>query len=507
MKSDGIKKLIVQAGGLGVRMGKYTKNKNKCLIPYQGKTIIHHLLDIFTDVEITIIVDYKRNLLINYVHNILNRKDVKFVTAHKKSTSASLIESTKEYEKDEPFIYVWSDLVFFKKPIFDFVSDIFVGTTNDFECRWSIQNDKLVNVVSSQNGVMGLFAFRNKSVIADFDEELSLVGGNLSKKENNISYSNITDVIEIGTECKYNELLSKDSKCRFFNKISIKDNTIVKECINKEYSNLIESELEWYNTLRQFNINFIPRIISTNPLTMSKINGVHPFEKKFSYIEKRSIIENIMKNLHLLHNLNQIKSIQKDVTEIYYNKTFQRVYSVKSVIPFFDDYEICINDQNFLNPFSELNLDLFQKNISSINVEHYNIIHGDPTFSNTLVTNNLDTIFIDPRGYFGNTKVFGDKNYDWAKLFYSVDGNYDSINSKKFSVDLHNEKVSLSIESSEFENFSDMVLINSNMSYNLMYLYQSLIWFSLTGYVKEDIDSILYSFYKGIVYWNKHLSH
>ena len=83
---------------------------------------------------------------------------------------------------------------------------------------------------------------------------------NLSKKENNISYSNITDVIEIGTECKYNELLSKDSKCRFFNKISIKDNTIVKECINKEYSNLIESELEWYNTLRQFNINFIPKL-------------------------------------------------------------------------------------------------------------------------------------------------------------------------------------------------------------------------------------------------------
>jgi len=29
-------------------------------------------------------------------------------------------------------------------------------------------------------------------------------------------------------------------------------------------------------------------------------------------------------------------------------------------------------------------------------------------------------VFIDPRGYFGTTDLFGDVAYDWAKLLYSV---------------------------------------------------------------------------------------
>ena len=34
-------------------------------------------------------------------------------------------------------------------------------------------------------------------------------------------------------------------------------------------------------------------------------------------------------------------------------------------------------------------------------------------------------------------------------------------------------------------------------------LLNSLIWFSLAGYVIEDYDSILMSFIKGVEYWNK----
>ena len=40
------------------------------------------------------------------------------------------------------------------------------------------------------------------------------------------------------------------------------------------------------------------------------------------------------------------------------------------------------------------------------------------------------------------------------------------------------------------------------MSKKQMTLHQSLIWLSLTGYVKEDYDSILYSFFYGVLLWN-----
>jgi hypothetical protein len=44
------------------------------------------------------------------------------------------------------------------------------------------------------------------------------------------------------------------------------------------------------------------------------------------------------------------------------------------------------------------------------------------------------------------------------------------------------------------------------MSQVQMCLIQSGIWFSLCGYVKEDIDAILYSFYKGCELWTEAIS-
>ena len=33
-----------------------------------------------------------------------------------------------------------------------------------------------------------------------------------------------------------------------------------------------------------------------------------------------------------------------------------------------------------------------------------------------------EIIFIDPRGYFGNTKLYGLKQYDFAKLLFGLSG-------------------------------------------------------------------------------------
>jgi hypothetical protein len=65
---------------------------------------------------------------------------------------------------------------------------------------------------------------------------------------------------------------------------------------------------------------------------------------------------------------------------------------------------------------------------------------------------------------FGNTKIYGDKNYDWAKLYYSVNGNYDSVNSKKFSVKFNKQNIILDIESNGFEEFSDLIIKKSGIS-------------------------------------------
>jgi hypothetical protein len=66
------------------------------------------------------------------------------------------------------------------------------------------------------------------------------------------------------------------------------------------------------------------------------------------------------------------------------------------------------------------------------------IIHGDFCFSNILHSTDNDVVrFIDPRGSFGKTGIFGDARYDVAKLYHSVDGKYDAIINYQFIVNSH----------------------------------------------------------------------
>jgi GTP:adenosylcobinamide-phosphate guanylyltransferase/thiamine kinase-like enzyme len=494
-----IEYVIIQAGGLGSRMGKFTKNKPKCLIPFNGKTMLERTIETFHNKKIIIICDYKKDILYNYVLNILKRSDITFINADDKTTSSGLKKAYNLIEPDKGIIFVWSDIIFNTTPNIEFKSEVMVGITDDFECRYSILENKIQKIPSNKNGVFGLFAFKDKSILEKIDESVSFVGGNL-KNYDDVEFCKFTNITEIGTIDKLNEISNDTAKCRFFNKITFFKEKVIKECVDKKYQNLIENEVLWYEKLKNI-IDFIPKILNNNPLTLSRINGYHIFDKEINVKEKEQIVKSIIHRLNYLHSIDSIDSSIDDMDEIYFNKTFNRVYSVKDIIPMFERSEIKINGLICKNPFHEKYLNQFKNDIKDIYTNKYTIIHGDPTFSNIIV--NDHTVFlIDPRGVFGNTKIFGDPNYDWAKLYYSVNGNYDSINSKKFNVNILEDSVEIEIESNGFEEFSQLVITESKMSNEKMNIQHSLIWLSLTGYVREDIDSILYSFYKGISIWN-----
>ena len=60
------------------------------------------------------------------------------------------------------------------------------------------------------------------------------------------------------------------------------------------------------------------------------------------------------------------------------------------------------------------------------------VIHGDPVLSNIIKKNNDDLIFLDPRGSLGNNfTIFGDTNYDFAKVYQSLSGYENIILDKK----------------------------------------------------------------------------
>ena len=77
--------------------------------------------------------------------------------------------------------------------------------------------------------------------------------------------------------------------------------------------------------------------------------------------------------------------------------------------------------------------EIYDKLQNNLQNTSYTLIHGDATFSNTLISKEFSNLYlIDPRGGFGSTKFFGDPRYDYAKLYYSIIGNFDSLNNGNF---------------------------------------------------------------------------
>lgn len=497
--SNDIKYVIVQAGGKGTRMGHYTQNRPKCLIPVKGIPMISNTIEVYKDKRIIIIGDHLIEVLESYLESFYQDYDYKIIRTDEKGTAGGIQKAVSYIPDGEPFIITWSDLFFEKEQKFVFDTDLVVGLSNTFKCRWKY-DDGFINESSTTCGVSGFFAFRDKSKFNNIDTDKSLVRGFLtdyySSEEISTFYNH--DCFEVGEKDKYEELISQGPNHRFFNKVQIIGDIVHKECIDPKYESVHQNEKEWYESIGN-KYSRVPKIYSTNPLILQKIKGKHLWEVDQ---RKGEIIENYCNALDSLHNIDSIGGNPGECMSVYFAKAYQRVSEVSKLIPFCNRPYININGKECFNPIYDLSH--FEDIISSIcNDQRYTVIHGDCTFSNTLVDDQCQIWLIDPRGTFGNTQIYGDRRYDWAKFYYSLSGNYDSINSKKFRVDLKNDKVNLEIQSNGYEDFSDFVINRSGISKKEIELIHSSIWFSLTGYVKEDIDAVLYAFYKGCELWTQ----
>ena len=130
--------------------------------------------------------------------------------------------------------------------------------------------------------------------------------------------------------------------------------------------------------------------------------------------------------------------------------------------------------------------------------DYFAFIHGDCTFSNIMLRHDMEPVFIDPRGYFGHTELYGDPHYDWAKLYYSIIGNYDRFNRGDFRLGIGEEGIDLQIYSNGWEALKPDFFALSGTDPQTIKLLHAVIWLSLTTYAWHDYDSICGAFYNGL---------
>ncbi len=74
-------KVCILAAGVGSRMGEFSENLNKVLLPLKGKPAICHIIEKFSeDIEIVIAVGYKKKSLVCYLKNAYPNRKLTFVS-------------------------------------------------------------------------------------------------------------------------------------------------------------------------------------------------------------------------------------------------------------------------------------------------------------------------------------------------------------------------------------------------------------------------------------------
>jgi D-arabinose 5-phosphate isomerase GutQ/GTP:adenosylcobinamide-phosphate guanylyltransferase len=496
--------IIVQAGGKGTRMESLTANKPKALVPVDNLPMIFHLFRKFPKSEYIIIGDYKYEVLENYLREFAD-VDYKLVKASGHSgTCAGMGDALKHIPENKKFMLIWCDLVLaddYKSPDCD---NNIIGISKDFVCRWSYKDGKFAEERSAEYGVAGFFIFKNKSFLDGIPSDGEFVrwlqGKNIAFEEQGLYHTH-----EYGLYDSVNKL--SKAKCRPFNKVYVKAGKFYKEPLDEQGERLAQREKLWYRTLKDYSFDNLPRIYGYDPLCMDYIDGKNVYEyTDISPVEKKKILIQIIDCLKSVHELGGVETDPASYHTAYIDKTFERLEKVRELVPFANDENVIVNGRVCRNVF--YHRDEVENLVMKYVPNKFCLIHGDCTFSNIMLQQDIKPVLIDPRGYFGNTELYGDEAYDWVKLYYSLYSNYDQFNLKRFRLHIGEEAVDLDIESNNWENLENdfFELLQGKVTKQQMRLFLAITWLSLTTYAWEDYDSICGAFYNGLYYLEEALS-
>lgn len=491
-------KIITQAGGKGTRLEHLTYNRPKCLVPVHNRPMIFHLFNKYPQCEFIVIGDYKYDVLRSYLETFAKDVNYKLIKAAGTGNICGIKQALEYVNDDEQFMLIWSDLVLsesFKPECLP--KGNYVGILEGQTCSWSFIDGKLDKVSSDKYGVAGCFVFENKTAFKDIPVSGSFTSW-LKDSGIELQEMKMPKCPEVGTLEAIKKLKDTQNRCRPYNKMEFREDKVIKKGLTEEGRKLIDREIAWYKKMTEYGFYAIPKIYSYEPLTMEKIEGTNIFQADLTDEQKAEITDNLINAVNKMHEYETKPADKEDLIKEYYTKTIDRLNSIKNTIPFADKEYISINGANCKNPI------IFQKQFKK-SVEEKLLdtvfcpIHGDCTLTNTMVDKNNNIYFIDARGYFGKQKVIGDIRYDWAKLYYSMSGNFDRFNIKDFRLNINEGNVEFEISSNGWEDLTEKVLNNmQNCKIEDIKFIHAIIWLSLASHCWEDYDSMCLAFYNGM---------
>lgn len=222
--------------------------------------------------------------------------------------------------------------------------------------------------------------------------------------------------IESEIELWFQQLYVRHVPERSKNRIEFREHSVIKK------SEDLTGEIWWYQHIPIQISSYFPNLLQVHPPTQYEIELINGTSLSYLYLEEKMTSDMLLKLLNVIEEIHAVNVTselsenpeQVDLSYNYLNKLSDRYHKY--------DYSI----------FPRANLtfqrifEYFENYIHLIRLTPA-VIHGDPVFSNILITPNLELKFVDMRGKIGSElTLIGDKWYDYGKIYQSLIG-YDEI--------------------------------------------------------------------------------
>lgn len=246
---------------------------------------------------------------------------------------------------------------------------------------------------------------------------------------------------------EYNRTKIVSNSTNKFNLITKKSNRIIK----KGPSSSMVGEIFFYNSIQDTEIQYLfPEYISSHihleeaELTLGYVQGFTLYELLKDELLTKDHILLVLNKLDELHNSKGTINISKDdIYNNYIDKLKKRILN-KNDYPFENTNNIVEHIDIHLKKY------LFKESITPSTV-----VHGDPWFSNTLLTIDNKIIFLDMKGDInGKLTTNGDALTDFGKIYQSLLGFDAIINNTYINESYMDELKDLFMNEMEKRNYS-----------------------------------------------------
>jgi hypothetical protein len=548
--------IIILASGLATRLNKFTHDIiPKYLINLDDNTGLYYIIKYWNNYasNIYLVINSKFNVLTQfYINNMLNEYTHKIIIINYDSNDGTaytlnyILNNQLKDKNIKNLLLTWCDLYPLEKINFNIFENIYNISknknnniyifTNGDKCRYLLDNKNNIKKSNDCKGnIIGIYYFQNyKPFNLDDNCKYNDIVDYLENIGEIFNYR-LKHIVDYGDEEKYLKIIDNNYniesklRCRYFNEISIlENNKLIKKGINTKGKEIIKYEKNWYkhiNNIKNNDIkNIIPQLYDTfeygilieykkkhipiydfflnyekNILNISDENKKIIKKREYDF-NKIIVLKNILNKINILHNL-EIKEESKtnfftNLKKEIYDKLYERKNKINDFINYFGNITVVNNIKidtfdNIVNKCKKIITEYYK----SLQKYNYSIIFGDCQFSNILINqdNTDDIIFIDPRGYFGNSMIYGPIEYDYAKILYGISG-YDSFNLKYFNIKkIDNDSIEFEINKFYYEK----KIIDKYFNH-IHKAFLIIIWLGLAEYNKNNIWKCLASYYHGL---------